>query len=93
MARKKFSNFPNVDKWKNELIPEEFPEGPLGSPINQDESVESKSTKWQDGQKRMSSYVYPDEEQHHDLPRQMEGAHPIHDEPGESQDKDKEKEQ
>jgi len=91
VARKKFSDFPNVDKWKNELIPEEFPEGPLGSAINKEEPVQSKSTPWREGQKRTSNFVYPDEEQHHDLPRQLDGAHPLHDEPGERQDMEKER--
>lgn len=77
---KKYSNFSNVEKMKNELIPEEFPEGAFGSSINQDEKVSSKSTKWNQGQKRTSAYVYPDEDQHDDLPRQFPGAHPLHDE-------------
>jgi len=90
MTRRKFSDVSNVDRQKNELIPEEFPEGPLGSSINKEEPVEGKSTPWLKGQKRTSNFVYPDEEQHDDLPRQFEGAHPLHDEPGESQDKEKE---
>ncbi|MFB4474332.1 hypothetical protein [Virgibacillus sp. SK37] len=77
---KKFSNFSNVEKMKNELIPEEFPEGSFGSAINKEETVSSKSTEWNEGQKRMSAYVYPDEDQHDDLPRQFPGAHPLHDE-------------
>lgn len=77
---KKFSNFSNVEKMKNELIPEEFPEGAFGSLINKDEKVTSKSTEWKEGQKRTSAYVYPDEEQHDEVPRQFPGAHPPHDE-------------
>ncbi|WP_085991468.1 hypothetical protein [Oceanobacillus senegalensis] len=77
---KKFSNFSNVERMKNELIPEEFPEGAFGSAINKEERVRSKSTPWEKGQKRMSNFVFPDEEQHDNLPRQIPGAHPLHDE-------------
>ncbi|RKQ29604.1 hypothetical protein [Oceanobacillus halophilus] len=77
---KKFSDFSNVDKTQNELIPEEFPEGAFGSAFNKDKPVTSKTTPWEEGQKRTSAFVYPDEEQHEDLPRQTPGAHPIHDE-------------
>lgn len=79
--KKKYSNFSNVNS-QNNLIPEEFPEGPFGSAINDDEPVSSKSTPWEDGQRRESAFVYPDKEQHEDLPRQAPGAHPIHDESG-----------
>lgn len=77
MTNKKYSDFSNVTQMKNELIPEEFPEGAFGSPIN----AKSKSTPWKKGQHRQSAYVYPDKEQHDDLPRQAPGAHPLHDEP------------
>ncbi|MFC4558661.1 hypothetical protein ACFO3D_10615 [Virgibacillus kekensis] len=79
--KKKFSDFSNVRSRNNNLIPEEFPEGPVGSSINADEPVESKSTPWEEGQRRESAFVYPYKELHEDLPRQTPGAHPIHDEP------------
>src|SRR5690625_2315572 len=62
------------------LIPEEFTEGAFGSPINQHSMVENKSTEWEKGQRRASNFTYPDKEQHDDKPRQMPGAHPLHDE-------------
>lgn len=62
------------------LIPEEFPEGAFGSPFNADAPVESKSTEWEKGQRRASSFTYPDKEQHDEKPRQMPGSHPLHDE-------------
>ncbi|WP_404453928.1 hypothetical protein LG329_04575 [Virgibacillus necropolis] len=86
MTKKKKRNYSEVDNLKrqrNELIPEEFPEGPIGSPINDDEPIESKSTPWEEGQRRQSAFVFPDKEQHDDLPRQAPGSHPIHDEDGE----------
>ncbi|SHG42185.1 hypothetical protein [Ornithinibacillus halophilus] len=79
--KKKFSDFSNVREQRNNLIPEEFPEGSFGSAINKDEPVYSKSTPWKDGQRRESAFVYPYKQLHEDLPRQVPGAHPIHDEP------------
>lgn len=72
-----FSNVQNLD----DLIPEEFPEGPTGSPVAE-ETVSSKSTPWEEGQRRRSAYIYPYKEIHDDLPRQTPGAHPLHDEEG-----------
>ncbi|WP_430784465.1 hypothetical protein VBD025_08535 [Virgibacillus flavescens] len=86
MAKKKkrnYSEVDNVQKQRNELIPEEFPEGPVGSPFNEHEPVQGKSTPWEEGQRRQSAFVYPDKEQHSDLPRHVEPFHPIHDEEGE----------
>lgn len=77
---KGYSNISNVDERDNYLIPEEFPEGAFGSPIDKEEAVYSKSTPWQEGQRRQSAFVYPDKDRHDDLPRQAPGAHPIHDE-------------
>ncbi|WP_217588652.1 hypothetical protein [Lentibacillus saliphilus] len=76
----RYSDFANVKKTRDALIPEEFPEGAFGSPIEQDEPVKSKSTPWEDGQYRQSAFTYADKEQHDDLPRQAPGAHPLHDE-------------
>ncbi|MFC3041393.1 hypothetical protein ACFOGI_14185 [Virgibacillus xinjiangensis] len=79
---KKYSDFTTVDKVRNEIIPEEFPEGPFGSALQEDKAVEGKSTPWGEGQHRSSAYTYPSEELHDDLPRQTPGAHPLHDEEG-----------
>lgn len=79
-GKQEYENFSNVERMNEELIPEEFPEGSFGSSIHKDERVVSKSTPWKKGQKRMSAYVYPDEDQHDDKPRQTPGAHPLHDE-------------
>ena len=35
----KYSDFANVEKQKNFLVPEEFPEGPFGSAIRKEELV------------------------------------------------------
>lgn len=63
-----------VEKQKNELIPEEFPEGPFGSAFNKHEPIQSKSTEWLDDQKQMSPFNYPDSEQHQEVPRQWPQA-------------------
>lgn len=76
----KYSNFSNVEKMNNNLIPEEFPEGPFGSPVGFNKPVEGKD--WSKGQHRTSGFTYENKSLHDDLPRQMEGAHPTHDGPG-----------
>lgn len=80
MKEAHYSTFDNDDKQTNELIPEEFPDGPFGSPIRKSELVEGKETEWLEGQERMSPYSYPDEERHDDLPRRYPDAHPLNDE-------------
>jgi hypothetical protein len=71
----------NVEKQKNFLTAEEFPEGPFGSPIGKDGPVQNKSTPWQEGQRYYSNFNYENKTFHQDIPRQMEGAHPTHDDP------------
>ncbi len=79
---KTYSDFSNVRSLKNELIPEEFPDGAFGESIGENQPAEGKSTPWQEGQRRQSAFVYAYKALHQDLPRQTPGAHPIHDEPG-----------
>ena len=76
-----YSDFSNVEKMNNYIIPEEFPEGPFGSPFRINEPVENKSTDWKEGQRPYSSFNYENKSLHEGLPRQMEGAHPTHDDP------------
>ncbi|MFD2208138.1 hypothetical protein ACFSMW_00210 [Virgibacillus halophilus] len=80
-----YADFSNVEKLRHQLIPEEFPDGPLGSAINDDKPVEGKSTPWQKGQYRDSAFTFPNKDLHDDLPRQAPGAHPIHDEDSEKE--------
>lgn len=82
--KKDYSDFSNVISNRDELVPEEFAEGPLGSPINHDKPVEGKSTPWKEGQRRQSAFVYADKEQHAGSPRKAPGAHSLHDEADES---------
>lgn len=76
----KYSDFSNVEKQRNFLTAEEFPEGPFGSPIRADEPVENKSTPWREGQQFYSNFTYEFRNLHQDMPRQFPGAHPTHDE-------------
>ena len=78
---KNYSDFSNVKNIHDDLIPEEFPEGSFGSPIEAESPVQGKSTPWEKGQHRESAYIYPDKEIHEGLPRHTPGAHPLHDEP------------
>lgn len=76
-----YSDFSNVEKSKKYLTAEEFPEGPFGSTIRKDEPVENKSTEWKEGQRHYSAFNYEYKTLHQELPRQLEGAHPPHDDP------------
>ncbi len=78
---KKYTDFANVEKQRDFLTAEEYPEGPYGSPFRKDELVENKSTPWQEGQRYQTSFNYEFKALHQDIPRQMEGAHPTHDDP------------
>lgn len=51
-GKNEHANFANVKNIHDDLVPEEFPEGPLGSPIRAANPVESKSTPWKKGQRR-----------------------------------------
>ncbi|EKN64441.1 hypothetical protein BABA_23250 [Neobacillus bataviensis LMG 21833] len=77
----KYTELSNVEKQHNFLTAQEFPEGPFGSPIRKDDPVQNKSTPWKEGQRKYSAFNYEFKSLHQDLPRQMEGAHPTHDDP------------
>jgi len=76
---KNYFDLSNVEKQKNFLTAEEYPEGPYGSPIRKEEPVQNKSTPWQEGQRFYSNFNYEDKTFHQNIPRQMAGAHPPHD--------------
>jgi hypothetical protein len=79
--KKSYFDLSNVEKQQNFLTAEEYPEGPYGSPIGKDEPVQNKSTPWKEGQRPYSAYNYENKSLHQDMPREMEGAHPTHDDP------------
>lgn len=65
-----YKDFESVEKQKNLLTSEEFPDGPYGSPINRDAIVKNKDM--HEGQKFYRSFGYENEQLHEDLPRQMD---------------------
>ncbi|MFJ8267048.1 cytosolic protein [Peribacillus asahii] len=79
--KEKYYDFSNVEKGRNYVIPEDFPEGPYGSPRGADTPVENKSTPWRDEQRSYSAFNYENKPFHENLPRQYPGAHPTHDDP------------
>lgn len=81
MAEEKHGDFGVVQSQRNEILPEEFPEGPYGSLRN--ESRLGKSAPWEEGQRSKSAYTYETREAHEDLQRLVPGAHPLHDDPEE----------
>jgi hypothetical protein len=83
-GKEHYTDFSNVEKMNHYIIPEEFPEGPFGSPFRINVPVENKSTEWKEGQRPYSNFNYEYKSLHEDLPRQMEGAHPPHDDPNRS---------
>ncbi|ETI68692.1 hypothetical protein [Neobacillus vireti] len=77
----KYTELSNVEKQQNFLTAQEFPEGPYGSTFRVNDTVQIKSTPWKEGQRRYSAYNYEFKSLHQNLPRQMDGAHPTHDDP------------
>ncbi|WP_050180131.1 hypothetical protein [Domibacillus robiginosus] len=62
------------------LIPEEFPDGAYGQPIDNEKAVEGKSTPWKENQHVASGFTYEFKQLHENRSRQYPGAHPTHDE-------------
>jgi hypothetical protein len=81
MEDEKYTDLSTVEKQRDFLTAEEYPDGPYGSPIGQNKPVENKSTPWKEGQRYYSNFNYEFKSFHQNIPRQMEGAHPTHDDP------------
>ncbi|MGC4378736.1 hypothetical protein WD019_17705 [Fictibacillus sp. Mic-4] len=60
------------------MIQEEFPEGPVGSPVNM---KLGKSTPWEGNERHYTPFNYEYKNLHEGLERQMPGAHVTHDDP------------
>lgn len=67
------TDFATVESQRNDLIPEEFPEGPYGSSF----PVVSfgKSTPWRDDQRPPNTFNYENRELHAGLDRDYPGDH------------------
>ncbi len=81
--QKAYTDFSNVETMKNEVFPEDTPEGPYGSPI--DKKL-GKTTPWIKGQRSVSAFNYEFKSLHQNLPRQDPGAHPTHDDPDKNEE-------
>ncbi|BBI32211.1 hypothetical protein [Cohnella abietis] len=66
-----------VESQRNDLIPEEFPEGSYGSMILK-ESL-GKSTPWREDQRPPNRFSYENRELHAGLDRDYPGDHQLHD--------------
>jgi hypothetical protein len=73
-----YSDLSAVESQRNEIIPEEFPEGPYGA--STDEARLGKATGWEKGQHVISAFSYEGRDFHQGLERQYPGSHPTHDE-------------
>ncbi|MED2009059.1 MULTISPECIES: hypothetical protein [Brevibacillus] len=77
---KPYSELSTVESQRNEILQEEFPEGPYGAATN--EARLGKATGWEAGQHSTSTrFTYETRQMHEDLPRQFPDAHPVHDNP------------
>jgi hypothetical protein len=74
----KYTDFSTVEARHRYIIPEELPEGPYGSPVNNELG---KSTPWEEDQRTYSAFNYTDKSAHEETDRKYPGAHPPHDNP------------
>lgn len=73
-----FRELKTVESQQNELVPEEFPEGPYGATTS---SKPGKSSPWRPSQHASPRFTYEMREFHEGLQRNFPGSHPTHDEP------------
>ncbi|MGO4888922.1 cytosolic protein [Anaerobacillus sp. MEB173] len=76
-GRDLYGDFSNAETMHNFFIPEEFSDGPYGSPVNH----ELGKSNWEEGQRPYSAFNYEFKSFHEDIPRQFPGAHQPHDDP------------
>ena len=76
--KQQYTDFSNVETGRNNVLPEDLPEGPYGSPVNRELG---KSTPWKESQRYYSAFNYENKSLHDGLERQYPGAHPTHDDP------------
>lgn len=77
---KKYTDLATVESQRNDLIAEEFPEGPYGSSFAPE--ILGKSTPWREDQRSYNQFTYENRELHAGLSREYPGAHPTHDSSG-----------
>jgi hypothetical protein len=67
----RYTDFANVESQRNDIIPEEFPEGPYGMDLLT-ESL-GKSTMWRIDQRSPNAYGYENKQLHQELKRDYPG--------------------
>lgn len=78
--RSDYTDLSTVESQRNDLIPEEFPEGPYGSSLIS-ESL-GKSTPWREDQRPPNRFTYENRTLHEGLDRDFPPEHETHDEGG-----------
>jgi hypothetical protein len=76
--RESYTDLATVESQRNDLIAEEFPEGPYGSSIVHD--TLGKSTPFRKDQRPPNSFNYENRELHEGMDRDYPGDHETHDE-------------
>lgn len=76
---KKYRDLKTVESYRNEMIPEEFPDGSYGASTSQ---KPGKSSPWRSTQHASPRFTYEMRGFHEGMKRQFPGSHPTHDEPG-----------
>jgi hypothetical protein len=76
--REPYTDLATVESQRNDLIAEEFPEGPYGSSIVYD--TLGKSTPFRKDQRPPNSFNYENRELHEGMDRDYPGDHETHDE-------------
>ena len=74
-----YTDVSTVESLRNEVVPEEFPEGPSGAAHNED--VLGKESPWLATQHAAPRFTYENRKLHEGIPRQDPGSHPTHDDP------------
>jgi hypothetical protein len=80
--RDEATDLATVESQRNDLVPEEFPEGPYGSELLTSDTL-GKSTPWRRDQRSPSPYTYENRELHEGMQRNYPGDHETHDESAE----------
>lgn len=75
-----YEEISTVQSQRNEILQEEFPEGPYGAA--HDEKKLGKATGWEPGQHSTTTrFTYETRQFHNDLERHEPASHPTHDDP------------
>lgn len=77
--RQPTTDLATVESQRHDIIPEEFPDGPYGATTDAD--FLGKSSPWLQDQRSLSAFGYENKQFHEGIPRQVEPAHPTHDDP------------